>query len=132
MASHPQTQEWGPFLEAVRSRVQRQTYDTWFRSLHYGGHDDSHLFLNVPTQFVSDWLSENFKDVLRRAAFEAYGKELDVAFKVDPVLEADAPVPEPAPRLPAGAREADPAAPADAGRSHLSRTRTLRGFSPES
>ena len=42
----------------------------------------------MASQFVADWLSENFMDVLQKAMIKVYGEGLSLAFKVDPDLEA--------------------------------------------
>ena len=94
MASQPDPPEWRSFLEEIRSRVQGQAYETWFRSIQYGGVERGSLLLQVPNQFVSEWLSENYMDVLRRAARRSFDEELSLAFRVDPVLEV-APTREP-------------------------------------
>jgi len=67
--------------------VQNQAYETWFRSIQFGGVEKNRLTLNVPNQFVSEWLSENYMDVLRRSAKEAFDDGLSIVFRVDPVLE---------------------------------------------
>jgi len=103
MASQPVPPEWHQFLEAIRSRVQNQAFETWFRSVTFGGLDEGTFTLNVPNQFVSEWLSENYMDVLRRACAESFGDGLFVAFRVDPVLEVPSRA-TPFVRRPAGPR----------------------------
>jgi len=87
MASQPDSPEWREFLDIVRSRVQEQAFETWFRVIRLDSVDDRTLCIGVPNQFVGDWLSENFKDVIRVATTKAFDHDLAVDFKVDPVLE---------------------------------------------
>ncbi|NNF06764.1 MAG: chromosomal replication initiator protein DnaA [Candidatus Eisenbacteria bacterium] len=87
MASQPAPPEWRTFLEEVKSCVQTQAYETWFRAVQLSGIEKSSLVLNVPNQFVAEWLSENYMDVLRRSVKRAYGADLVIEFRVDPVLE---------------------------------------------
>jgi chromosomal replication initiator protein len=87
MATQPVPPEWRSFLEAIKTRVQRQAYETWFRAMDFGGQENGHLTLDVPSQFVSDWLSENYLEAIRAAAQDAYGVRLEIVFHVDPVLE---------------------------------------------
>jgi chromosomal replication initiator protein len=75
------------FLQEVRSRVQDQAYETWFRSIRFDSIDDEKLTIGVPNQFAAEWLSENYMDVLRRAAAKTYGDGRSIHFKVDPLLE---------------------------------------------
>jgi chromosomal replication initiator protein len=88
MASQPAPPEWRSFLEEVRSRVQEQAFETWFRAIKPLSLEGNKLVIGVPNQFVSEWLSENFMDVIVHAATQAYDRELVTSFKVDPDLEA--------------------------------------------
>ena len=90
MATEPEPPVWRHFLEEVRSRVQEQTYETWFRAIRLGVYTDTQLVIGVPNQFVSDWLHTNFIDVIRRAAHVVFGADLDISFRVDPELETRA------------------------------------------
>jgi len=99
MASQPESPEWRSFLEEVKSRVQEQAFETWFRAIKPDKHDDNGLVIGVPNQFVAEWLSENFMDVILRASDKAYGEELQISFKVDPVLEAHSRQEPEAPRI---------------------------------
>jgi chromosomal replication initiator protein len=88
MASQPDSPEWRNFLEGIRGRVQEQTFETWFRNINFISKTQDQLSVAVPNQFVAEWLSENFLDVLLRSAQETWDSELAIRFKVDPDLEA--------------------------------------------
>ena len=90
MATHPDPPVWRQFLEDVRTRVQDQAYETWFRTIRLNHYSDSQITIGVPNQFVADWLSENFMDVLRKAASRVFGADA-IDFEVDPELETRAP-----------------------------------------
>jgi len=90
MASLPAPPEWRLFLQEIRARVQQQAFETWFRAIKFGGSSDHELILDVPNQFVAEWLSENYMDVLRRSARTAFGDGLGLRFRIDPVLEVTA------------------------------------------
>ena len=90
MATHPDPPVWRQFLEEVRTRVQDQAYETWFRTIRLNHYSDSHITIGVPNQFVADWLSENFMDVLRKASSRVFGADA-IDFEVDPELETRAP-----------------------------------------
>ena len=90
MATDPEPPVWRHFLEEVRSRVQDQTYETWFRAIRLSEYTDSTLAIGVPNQFVSDWLYTNFMEVIRKAAHIVFGSDLEISFRVDPELETRA------------------------------------------
>jgi len=90
MATHPDPPVWRQFLEEVRLRVQDQAFETWFRTIRLNTYSDSQITIGVPNQFVADWLSENFSDVLRKAGSRVFGVDR-IEFEVDPELETRAP-----------------------------------------
>ena len=87
MATEPVSPDWRMFLQEVRSRVQEQAFETWFRPIRFDSIDDDRLTIGVPNQFAAEWLSENHMEVLRRAASRVYGDGHAIHFKVDPLLE---------------------------------------------
>ena len=90
MATNPDPPVWRQFLEEVRTRVQDQAYETWFRSIRLNNYSDSQITIGVPNQFVADWLSANFGDVLRKAGSRVFGVDA-IDFEVDSELETRAP-----------------------------------------
>ncbi len=104
MATDPLPPNWRQLLHEVRSRVHDQAFETWFSNIRFHSQEDDTLTIGVASQFVADWLSENFMDVLQKAMIKVYGEGLSLAFKVDPDLEAhsrERGIAAPAPRQPA-------------------------------
>ena len=58
MATQPDSPQWRTFLDEVRSRVQEQAFETWFRPIRPEA-VGSTLILRVPNRFFSEWLAEN-------------------------------------------------------------------------
>jgi chromosomal replication initiator protein len=98
MATEPLSPDWRMFLQEVRSRVQEQAYETWFRPIKFDSIDDEKLTIGVPNLFAAEWLSENYLEVLRRAATRTYGDGRAIHFKVDPLLEVHSVQESPSPR----------------------------------
>jgi len=90
MATHPDPPVWRQFLEEVRTRVQDQAYETWFRAIRLNHYSDTQIVIGVPNQFVADWLSQNFMEVLRKSTIRVFGVEA-IGFEVEPELETRAP-----------------------------------------
>ena len=101
MASQPAPPQWRTFLEEIKARVTSQAYETWFRSLRFGGSEGNELALSVPTRFMSEWLMEHYMDVLRTASQEAFGDGVEISFHVDPSHIPSQPAPIKAPVKPA-------------------------------
>jgi chromosomal replication initiator protein len=78
---------WNDILLAVEKRLNRQSFDTWIRPIHFEGFDDSGhvLHLRAPNHVVKDWVSTNYSDVL-----DASLSELNLSdYQLDWAIEED-------------------------------------------
>ena len=91
---------WDDILHAVEKRLNRQSFDTWIRPIHFEGYDESNhtLHLRALNQVVKDWVSTNYSDVLDASLEEVNLASYQVDWKV---------AEEEAPAAGAPSREAD-------------------------
>src|SRR5438270_7827103 len=78
---------WNDILLAVEKRLNRQSFDTWIRPIHFEGFDKaSHvLYLRAPNHVVKDWVSSNYSDVI-----DASLSELNLSeYQLDRTIEED-------------------------------------------
>jgi len=78
---------WNDILLAVEKRLNRQSFDTWIRPIHFEGFDKtSHvLHLKAPNHVVKDWVSSNYSDVI-----DASLSELNLSeYQLDWTIEED-------------------------------------------
>src|SRR5919112_4799997 len=78
---------WNDILLAVEKRLNRQSFETWIRPIHFEGYDeDGHvLHLRAPNHVVKDWVSSNYSDVL-----EASLAELNLSsYQVDWIIDEE-------------------------------------------
>jgi chromosomal replication initiator protein len=63
---------WNNILQAVEKRLNRQSFDTWIRPIHFEGIDESQhvLHLRAPNHVVKDWVSTNYSDVIDESLAE--------------------------------------------------------------
>jgi chromosomal replication initiator protein len=63
---------WNNILQAVEKRLNRQSFDTWIRPIHFEGFDESQhvLHLRAPNHVVKDWVSTNYSDVIDESLAE--------------------------------------------------------------
>src|SRR4051812_10034085 len=76
---------WSDILQAVEKRLNRQSFETWFRPIRFDGCDNSEqiLHLRAPNQVIKDWVSSNYSDVLDESL-----EELNLAdYQVDWMVE---------------------------------------------
>src|ERR1044071_4923203 len=78
---------WNEILLAVEKRLNRQSFETWIRPIHFEGYDEvGHvLHLRAPNHVVKDWVSSNYSDV-----FDASLSELNLSdYQVDWTVDED-------------------------------------------
>src|ERR671939_1023893 len=78
---------WSDILHAVEKRLNRQSFETWFRPIRFDGCDDSEqiLHLRAPNQIIKDWVSSNYSEVLDESL-----EELNLAdYQVDWIVDDD-------------------------------------------
>ncbi|MBI4879045.1 MAG: chromosomal replication initiator protein DnaA [Planctomycetes bacterium] len=103
----------------VRELVSEQQYRTWFRAVRQQDAGDGSIRLLVPNDFVMDWISNYFPDILAQAVRRCYGDDRKISLALDP----DTP---PAPKIererPPMPPAAPPAAPGDSSLARSSDT----------
>jgi chromosomal replication initiator protein len=78
---------WSEILNAVEKRLNRQSFETWFRPIRFEGCDNSEqvLHLRAPNQVVKDWVSSNYSEVIDESL-----EELNLSkYHVDWMVEDD-------------------------------------------
>ncbi|HZI18651.1 MAG TPA: chromosomal replication initiator protein DnaA [Pyrinomonadaceae bacterium] len=63
---------WSNILQAVEKRLNRQSFDTWIRPIHFEGFDEARrvLHLRAPNHVVKEWVSTNYSDVIDESLAE--------------------------------------------------------------
>jgi chromosomal replication initiator protein len=76
---------WSDILHAVEKRLNRQSFETWFRPIRFDGCDNSEqiLHLRAPNQVIRDWVSSNYSEVLGESLEELNLAEYHVDWLVD-------------------------------------------------
>src|SRR5438045_4194205 len=66
MSTTIENKTWNDILLAVEKRLNRQSFETWIRPIHFEGFDENDhvLHLRAPNHVVKDWVSSNYSDVL--------------------------------------------------------------------
>ena len=76
---------WNNILHAVEKRLNRQSFETWFRPIRFDGCDNSEqiLHLRAPNQVIRDWVSSNYSEVLDESLEELNLAEYHVDWLID-------------------------------------------------
>ncbi|HEV2704536.1 MAG TPA: chromosomal replication initiator protein DnaA [Pyrinomonadaceae bacterium] len=97
MSTSIENRIWSDILHAVEKRLNRQSFETWIRPIHFDGCDDAEqvLHLRAPNQVVKDWVSTNYSDVLDASLEEVNMASYEVDWTVEeeggaqPAVDAD-------------------------------------------
>jgi chromosomal replication initiator protein len=76
---------WSDILLAVEKRLNRQSFETWIRPIHFEGFDEAGhvLYLRAPNHVVKDWVSSNYSDVLDASLSELNMTEYELNWTVE-------------------------------------------------
>lgn len=79
----PQSNPWADVLSELVTKVDGQTFETWFRPVAFRGCDETVLRLAVPNDNFRRWLSEGYGELLRETATAVLGAPHDVCISVE-------------------------------------------------
>jgi chromosomal replication initiator protein len=75
---------WDECLGIVRSRVQSQSFKTWFEPIIPLRVTENVFVLQVPSQFFSDWLEEHYYSLITELLARVTGKEMTIEYEILP------------------------------------------------
>ncbi len=73
---------WEGCLNYVSVRTKKSSYNTWFKHSRGLLEGDGRLKIVVPNQFVADWLSDRYSELINEAIKEVNGSPLDYSFDI--------------------------------------------------
>jgi chromosomal replication initiator protein len=85
MSTSIENRVWNDILLAVEKRLNRQSFETWIRPIHFEGFDEAGhvLYLRAPNHVVKDWVSSNYSDVLDASLSELNLTEYELNWTVE-------------------------------------------------
>jgi chromosomal replication initiator protein len=84
--SDPLRDEHRSLLDAVRRRVKRRQFETWFARTRLLRLSAAEVVVGVPNQFQLEWMTREYRATLGQAAREVLGRSVEIRFEV---FEAD-------------------------------------------
>src|SRR5215218_6206548 len=94
---------WTDISGRLRAALNETTYSTWFGEAEAVDLTDDTFVLGAPNDFAKAWIGGHFLELIRAAAREATGRELDVALTVRQQPRLSMPPPQEVPREPRSA-----------------------------
>lgn len=73
---------WSNCLKLIRDNVTPQNFKTWFEPIKAIKLREKMLTLEVPSQFVYEWLEEHYLELLRKVIKKELGKEGTIEYSI--------------------------------------------------
>jgi len=74
---------WEKALTIMKAQLSVPSFETWFRPVTLQEEKEDEIVLNVPSQFVKDWLETKFLSLIQTTLSELLGKEMKINFNVE-------------------------------------------------
>jgi chromosomal replication initiator protein len=71
---------WIQILRVVETKIDPNSFETWFDPTNFIGRDEDCLYVKVPNAYFRDWLSFHYSNVIAEACRELFGKPLDIRY----------------------------------------------------
>ncbi len=68
MSDSPAQGSWANVRDEISRRIKKQQFDTWFRRVEARTVTSERLDLEVPNEFIREWLQKYYLDTIRKAA----------------------------------------------------------------
>ncbi|MCC7011727.1 MAG: chromosomal replication initiator protein DnaA [Planctomycetes bacterium] len=81
---------WIELQAALRKRIRREQFETWFRRARLRSASPDGVCLTVQNSFASDWLKSNYLPALEQSIAAVFGAPWPIVIEVDPELTAPA------------------------------------------
>ena len=74
---------WYQILRVVETRIDPNSFETWFDPTSFIGQDQECLYIKVPNSYFRDWLSFHYSNLINDCSKELFKKTLDVRYIYD-------------------------------------------------
>lgn len=81
MSQDPQ-ELWAHCLLSIERQIRPQSFSTWFRPTKAIKFDDGVLDLEVPSAIISDWIENNYLNLIKRTLQDEIGSEPTIRFVI--------------------------------------------------
>jgi chromosomal replication initiator protein len=75
---------WEEILQKIETKVNRHSFNTWFRPTRLLDEDNQSLNVLVPNAHFRDWLNKHYSSVILESLDEIHRPELEIHFETEP------------------------------------------------
>jgi len=80
METKQNSNPWLLIKEAVKLKIDRNSYETWFDPTIYIGQESNCLYIKVPNSYFKDWLSFHYLTLINKCSIELFGKSFEIKY----------------------------------------------------
>lgn len=71
---------WIQILRAVETKVDPNSFETWFDPTSFIGQEQDCLYIKVPNSYFRDWLSFHYSAIINECSRDIFGKTFDIRY----------------------------------------------------
>ena len=75
-------QVWESCLQRIKDRVNKQSYETWFKPTKGVLYSEDSLLVQVPNQFFCDWLEEHYFNLIENIVKDVTGSHPSISLTI--------------------------------------------------
>ncbi|MCG3153763.1 MAG: Chromosomal replication initiator protein DnaA [bacterium] len=75
-------QTWSECLSVIREHLPDSTFGTWFESTRGKEFDNKTITVQIPNDFVYQWLEGHYRELVHKAVFQVTGEEYKVVYDI--------------------------------------------------
>lgn len=73
---------WEVFLEKIKEKIGAPRFQTWFQETQLEKIEENAVSLSFPNSFISDFIEQNFKEIISGCLYEITRKNLEARFVI--------------------------------------------------
>jgi len=77
------TNPWNQITQDLQTKVDQNSFETWFEPTTYIGQEKGCLYIKVPNSYFKDWLSFHYSTLINESAEKLFGKVYDIKYIFD-------------------------------------------------
>jgi len=74
---------WILIQKKLKSKIDKNSFDTWFGPTLYIGQEKNSLYIKVPNSYFKDWLSFHYSSLIDTSSKELFDKVFDIKYIFD-------------------------------------------------
>ena len=73
---------WAQCQQILRDNLSPSAYQTWFAPVSALSYEDDVLVLQVKSQFIVEYIEENYLDILSRVLRKVFGPKIQLEYRI--------------------------------------------------